>query len=166
MYPVRKFARNQISHPILEVLFGAGTVCSLFTILRGSASASIGYFEISCFASHSQHAGDGVSVYTHTQVATVFITFALSTSVMLPLFRFPSVTFPNLDGITNPEGRRSFGLLSTETGLFETFLGIGVDVLSFPEDKESSDMQPPDEDESVSVDCTETSDSSSLKQSL
>lgn len=87
-------------------------------------------------------------------------------SVMLPLFRYPSVTFPNLDGIANAEGRWAFRLLSAETGPVETILGSGVDVLSFPEEKESSDVQPPDEDESYSVDCTETSDSSSLKQSL
>ena len=36
--------------------------CSLARMLRGSASASTGYFEISCFASHSQRVGDGVSV--------------------------------------------------------------------------------------------------------
>ena len=36
--------------------------CSLATMLRGSTSASTEYFEISCFASHSQHVGEGVSV--------------------------------------------------------------------------------------------------------
>lgn len=99
--------------------------CSLASMLRGSASASTGYFEISCFESHSQHVGDGVSVYTHTQVATVLITFALSVSEISPFLKLESVTFPNFVGTTNSVGS-SFGLSLSEIGLAETFDRTGV----------------------------------------
>ena len=87
--------------------------CSLATMLRGSTSASTEYFEISCFASHSQHVGEGVSVWTHTQVATVLITFALSVSEISPYLRLESVIFPNFVGMTNSVGG-SFGLSLSE----------------------------------------------------
>ena len=67
-------------------------------------------------------------LYTHTHVATVFINLALSTSVMLPSFRFASVAFPNLDGTTNPIGS-SFGLPPAEIGL-ENSLVFAIGVLS------------------------------------
>lgn len=123
-------------------------------------AAHIGYFEIKRLANHLQHPGDGESVCTHTQVATVFITFALSTSVMFPLFRFPSVIFPNL------EGRSALVLHSTETGALDILRGIGVDVLLYWEEQQTSEASPDEDESSVNVDWDESSDSSSVNESL